>query len=66
MSDHPIRRPEVIRAIEEWTETLLRASGSGTVTISFNVHEGNFVSMTLGGGGSRTLLTSAEMRLIKA
>lgn len=58
--EHPIRRPDVQAAIEEWTERLLRDTGTATVeiTIEFNVKERRFLGMRLGGAVSRRLLTA--------
>lgn len=60
MSDHPIRRADVQAAIEEWTDRLLKDTGSGTVevTLEFNVKDRRFLGMRLGGAVSRRLLTA--------
>jgi hypothetical protein len=56
---HPIRDPEVIRGIEEWTLLVLRATGgSARVQVEFDFKDGRAVSFRLQFESSRKTLTN--------
>ena len=56
---HPIRDPEVIRAVEEWTAVVLRLTGgSARVMVEFDFKDGRPVSFRPLLEGRRKPLTS--------
>lgn len=57
---HPIRRPDVQAAIEEWTELLLARTGTAEVEVVliFDVKERVFRGLRFGGTASRVSLTT--------
>jgi hypothetical protein len=57
---HPIRRAEVVEAIERWTEMLLSQTGTAEVEVVlvFDVKERVFRSFRLGGAASRMPITT--------
>jgi hypothetical protein len=57
-SPHPIRRPDVQAEIEAWCDLLLSRTASATidVTFTFDVKDGRFMGLRLGGLASRLVL----------
>ncbi len=57
---HPIDDPDTRADIRAWTRLILGRSGSGTVTVTMDFHEGRYQGLRVGGQTGRKLATKAR------
>jgi hypothetical protein len=57
---HPIDDPETRADIRAWTRLILGRSGSGTVTVTMDFHEGRYQGLRVGGQTGRKLATKGR------